>query len=371
MDKSIVIIGAGNIGRSFIGPVFSAAAYHVVFVDVNASLVNALNAAKAYDVVIREPEEQDRVITVSPVSAVQSGDISGFCGAIGKADIIATSVGQAALAFVFPLLARALHKREKPVDIIIAENIHGGASFFREGLGKNGLTDAEVAGIGLVETSIGKMVPLARKEDLIEDPLRIVAEKYKTLIVDKNGFVNPVPVIPDLMPVEPIGAWVDRKLYIHNLGHSAVAYLGFLHHPGCEFIWEILEDQKIEETVTSAMTEAAVALALEYPDVFTEDSLTRYITDLISRFKNRKLGDTVYRVGRDLTRKLAPSDRLQGALALARKHMVSTTAIEEVIAAALRFRKKDTEGNAFARDIGFHEVMEIAGTLHKQGLEPY
>ncbi len=367
MERTIVIIGAGNIGRSFIAPVFSNAGYQVIFVDVNAALVEELNRKKKYTIVIKEPEEQDRNITVSPVRAVQSGDISAFCEMVEQADIIATSVGQVALPFIFPTLARGLLRRKTPVDIIIAENIHNGAAFFREGLGNNGLSGEKFAEVGLVETSIGKMVPLARKEDILDDPLRIVAEKYNTLIVDKNGFVNPVPAVPDLLAVEPIAAWVDRKLYIHNMGHSAVAYLGFKEHPEREYIWEILEDRSIESRIKAAMTEAANGLVREYPGVFTDESLVIYINDLISRFKNRKLADTVYRVGRDLTRKLAPTDRLLGAMTLTRKHAISSPMIAAVVEAALHFQKKDAEGNLFVRDAGFHQALEIAGILRNMG----
>lgn len=47
------------------------------------------------------------------------------------------------------------------------------------------------------------------------------------------------------------------------------------------------------------------------------EALARHIDDLIARFGNRALGDTVERVGRDPIRKLAPEDRILGAYRLA------------------------------------------------------
>ena len=47
--------------------------------------------------------------------------------------------------------------------------------------------------VGLVETSIGKMVPIMSQKDLEEDPLQVFAEPYNTLIVSKKGFKNPIP----------------------------------------------------------------------------------------------------------------------------------------------------------------------------------
>ena len=49
--------------------------------------------------------------------------------------------------------------------------------------------------VGLVETSIGKMVPIMQKKDIQEDILQIFAEPYNTLILNKKGFRNPIPEI--------------------------------------------------------------------------------------------------------------------------------------------------------------------------------
>jgi mannitol-1-phosphate 5-dehydrogenase len=49
----------------------------------------------------------------------------------------------------------------------------------------------------------------------------------------------------------------------------------------------------------------------------SEESLHNHIGDLLLRFRNRALGDTLYRVGCDLPRKLGPDDRLTGAIKLA------------------------------------------------------
>ena len=47
-----------------------------------------------------------------------------------------------------------------------------------------------------------------------------------------------------------------------------------------------------------------------YPDEFTSEQLTEHVDDLLERFSNSALGDTIYRVGCDLSRKLNTDDRL-------------------------------------------------------------
>ena len=41
--KTFVQFGAGNIGRSFLGQLFSQAGYQVIFIDIDTAVINALN----------------------------------------------------------------------------------------------------------------------------------------------------------------------------------------------------------------------------------------------------------------------------------------------------------------------------------------
>jgi len=61
----LLLFGAGKIGRSFVGQLFSRAGYHVVFVDINAELVNSLNTKKSYTVVTLDsnhPEKESSIL---------------------------------------------------------------------------------------------------------------------------------------------------------------------------------------------------------------------------------------------------------------------------------------------------------------------
>ncbi|MDQ7862975.1 hypothetical protein RCO48_23920 [Peribacillus frigoritolerans] len=45
--KQAVHFGAGNIGRGFIGALFSQSGYHVTFVDIADQIIDQLNDKKA------------------------------------------------------------------------------------------------------------------------------------------------------------------------------------------------------------------------------------------------------------------------------------------------------------------------------------
>lgn len=357
--QTLVQFGAGNIGRSFIGQLFARNGYEVVFVDVSAPLVEALNERREYRIVIKRNGVSDEELVVQNVRAIDGREHASVADAVAGADYVATSVGLGALPDIIPVLARgielrALRSPNRLLDVIIAENIRDGAPYFRESLGRHLPQGFPLADhIGLVETSIGRMVPLMRKEDLAADPLLLFAEEYNELIVDKHGFRGPLPQIPTLNPVENIRAYVDRKLFIHNLGHAATAYFGFSQSPDSRFIWQALELPGVAVRVRSAMGESAAALALEYPHDLKPGALTAHIDDLLVRFANRALGDTVYRVGRDLYRKLAHDDRLIGAALLAARHGLPCDTIADAIRAAVGFRAADEEGKLYPRDADF------------------
>jgi len=367
-SKKIVVIGAGKIGRSFIGQVFSRSDYEVVFVDINKALIDMINREKAYRVIVKDHDKEE-VLLIEHIKGVALEDVVSTTAELKDAGTVSLSVGQQGLQAAIPIIARALLARRKdygdlPLDIIIAENMRNADIFIGEELKRYLPDDYPLHElVGLVETSIGKMVPIMTREDIREDPLQVFAEPYNSLIVAKNSFLNPIPDIPFLAPKENIKAWVDRKLFIHNLGHATAAYLGYQAHPDALYISEVLDDKKLLMDVRQTMLQAADILQALYPDEFTQKQLEEHIDDLLYRFRNRSLGDTLFRVGCDLQRKLGPEDRLAAPLRAALKLKKPYYLILNAIEAAISFRGKDQNGNYFPSDKLFFEEAK-KGKLH-------
>jgi mannitol-1-phosphate 5-dehydrogenase len=362
MDKKIIIFGGGKIGRSFIGQLFSTGGYEVVFVDISVPVITELNKRGSYEVVIKS--DTDTTIVVKNVRGVDARDEKLVVKEIEDASILAVSVGLNALPHIIPLIAKGLKERYKldknsAIDIIIAENMRNAAQYFTEQLTKYLPAEYPLDGlVGLVETSIGKMVPIMPGKIEKEDVLRVFAEPYNTLILDKKAFKNSIPEIKGLSPKENMKAWVDRKLFIHNLGHAATAYWGFFYDSGCRYVWEALEVPRIFLTVRDTMLQSAALLLKKYPDEFTIDQLTGHVDDLLSRFRNKALGDTIYRVGCDLMRKLGPEDRLAGAIRLAVSLNMPYDKILKALIAGFEFRAKDEKGEMHPSDIQFTKIYE-------------
>jgi mannitol-1-phosphate 5-dehydrogenase len=364
--KKIVLFGAGKIGRSFIGQLFAVSGFEVVFVDVFEPVINELNRLNEYKVVIKS-SEPDVIINVGNVRGVCGNDIEKVSEEIANCDIAAISVGQRGMLQALSTIAKGLIvRREKfgnrPLDIILAENLRNAAQYSKDIL--LGILDKDYPIddlVGLIETSIGKMVPIMPKEVQEEDMLLAYAEPYNTLILDKKAFKNPIPDVKGLAPKDNIKAWVDRKSYIHNFGHAAAAYSGFQYNPSIRYLADVLENTSVEKFTKEAMLESAHVLVKKYPDEFSITDLSNHIDDLLFRFKNRALGDTVFRVGCDLKRKLNRNDRILSPILDGVRFNLPVNKMLKTFVYGLNFRANDENGNMLADDIDFSNILKEKG----------
>ena len=314
-----VMYGGGNIGRGFIGALLSQSGYEVTFIDVAEPVVKALQEKNTYPVRYVSTEGYEDV-WIKNVTAVNGNDAEAASDAIANCDMMATAVGARILKFIVPNIVAGLRKRWAagggPLNIIICENLMD-ANKVLEGMLKEQLTEAECKQfdetVGLVEASIGRMVPVQTEEMKDGEPMRVCVERYGFLPVDKAAFKGGVPQILNMVPCEPFDFYIKRKLYVHNMGHATCAYLGDLL--GLTYIYQSIAVAQVRVLVQNAMLESAMALHKKYgADLY---DLQMHITDLLGRFTNEALGDTCQRVGGDPARKLGREDRLIGSASLA------------------------------------------------------
>ena len=337
--------GAGNIGRGFIGALLSQSGYQVTFVDVAKPVVEALQTRRSYPVRIVSTQGHEDTI-IERVTAIDGNDTDAVAEAIASADIMATAVGVNILKFIVPNIVAGIRKRfaagDRPLNIIICENLMD-ANKVLEGMLKEKLTPAECKlfdeRIGLVEASIGRMVPVQTDEMKDGDLLRVCVERYGYLPVDRDAFVGGIPEIRNMAPFAPFDFYIKRKLYLHNMGHATCAYLGM--YTGKTYIYESIDDPDTQLIVQNAMLESARALAKAYDVPLSV--IAPHIQDLLARFTNSALMDTCARVGGDAKRKLSPADRMAGSLALCEKTGISPAYICVGCAGALRRYMEENE----------------------------
>jgi mannitol-1-phosphate 5-dehydrogenase len=276
---------------------------------------------------------------------------------------MATAVGARILKFIVPNIVAGLRKRwamnKGPLNIIICENLMD-ANKVLEGMLKEQLTAEECAKfdetVGLVEASIGRMVPVQTEEMKDGEPMRVCVESYGFLPVDKAAFKGEVPEITNMVPYDPFDFYIKRKLYVHNMGHATCAYLGDLL--GLEYIYQAIDVPEVRILVHNAMLESALALSKKYGASLYD--LQLHITDLLQRFTNAALKDTCQRVGGDPARKLSPADRLIGSSLTCLAMGITPAYIAVGAAAGLKRYINEAEGLEQNLDSARQVLAEVA-----------
>jgi mannitol-1-phosphate 5-dehydrogenase len=331
--------GAGNIGRGFTAQLFTESGYEVVFVDVVDETVRLMNERRSYPIEI--VGDGAETVNITNVRAVNGNDHEAVANEISGASIICTAVGVNVLKYIAPPIAKGIKLRADagiadPLNIVICENLLHASDILR-----GYILDALPAEyedyvrkhVGLVESVVSRMVPPLTEEQKAKDPLMVVVEAYKKLPVARKGFVGDIPDIVGFQPYDNFNAYVERKLFTHNLGHAVAAYLGYLR--GHEYIYQVMDDPDALRVVKAAMAETGEALVKRHG--FTPEEHQAHIDDLLHRFSNIALGDTVARVGKDPIRKLGPKDRLIGGATVSLQYGVTPRNVCAGIAAGLMF----------------------------------
>ncbi|MBE6604952.1 MAG: mannitol dehydrogenase [Ruminococcaceae bacterium] len=361
-----VMYGAGNIGRGFIAQRLYLSGYHTTFVDVNTEVVDAINEAGKYPIYVTRGTEYVPE-WVENVDAINGRDEQRVIDAIAEADIVATALGVPVLPFVAHIIAKAILKRKeanRPLNILICENMIGSNEYLH-GLVEPHIPDEAKAffeeNVGFVCVSVGRTVPPTPEEFKQKYPLAVCAEPYSELPADAMGF-RPVgcelPPIKELVAFSPFAFFIERKLLVHNMGHALMAYMAY--QKGYQYIFEAATDGEIKYILTRALLESARALAKRH-GASTDDAM-QFVEDLMVRFENKLLVDSLDRVGRDPKRKLCPTDRLVGAFNTVREQGGIPAHIAVGIAAGYLFDLESDAGaveiSTYAKENGIERALE-------------
>ncbi|WP_062308786.1 mannitol-1-phosphate 5-dehydrogenase [Alicyclobacillus sendaiensis] len=334
--------GAGNIGRGFIGWLLAEAGFQVTFADVVPGLVEELAAKRSYRVVLLG--EEKRVVRVEGVDAVLLG--SERCVELAAtSDWITTAVGVRHLEGVAAVLVEGFRRRMRAgetgdVTVIACENAVRATSQLRqhvERLADEALREFLGAHVRFLDAAVDRIAP--NREGHAEDALDAVVESYYEWVVESS----PVPGAPQgISWVSDLNPYLERKLYLVNGAHAAIAYLAHLR--GIATIGEALKHPDIEQHAARFQDEAARGLVHRHP-AFALADLAQYAAKVRARFANPYVIDQVARVARDPLRKLAPGERLVGPLMAAAEAGSETSAIERAVACALCYLDEGDESS--------------------------
>ncbi len=338
MQKKAIQLGAGNIGRGFIGALLQQAGYHVVFADVNEEIINKINQDKKYTVHVMD--EQLRTEEITNISAVISTKPE-MIEEIAQAQMLTTAVGLVILPRVANPIAQGIKLRKEQnnteyLNIIACENAVNASSTLKDAVYAVLDDDTKVFAdsyIGFPNCSVDRIVPPVKSENIID----VVVENYYEWNVEKAGFKGPIPQITGMNLAENLMAYIERKLFTLNTGHAICSYIGYLK--GLKTVDQSICDDEIYTIVKEAMIESGEGLIKKYN--LDKESHLQYIDKIIKRFKNKYLEDDTTRVGREPLRKLSPTDRLVNPMMTAYNYGFGVTNLVIGIGAALHYNNAE------------------------------
>ena len=306
--KKAVHFGAGNIGRGFIGEILFENGFEIAFVDVNETIIDALNERGSYEIEIAE--EGQRHIAVSGVRGINNRlHPEAVVEAISEADLVTTAIGPNILPFIASLVAQGIEARQTagnlaPLDVLACENMIGGSKFLYEEVKKH-LSEAGLAfaqeHIGFPNAAVDRIVPAQSHED----PLFVVVEPFNEWVVETRGMKNPDLVLDKVHYEAELEPFIERKLFSVNSGHATSAYTGAYY--GAQTILEALQNVTVKNNVEAVLAEIRSLLIAKWG--FDEAALVDYHKVIISRFENPFIVDDVARVARTPIRKLGYDER--------------------------------------------------------------
>ena len=360
-----VHFGAGNIGRGFVGLLLHEGGYELVFSDVAAPLVDAINAVSEYTV--HEVGEGGRDSVVTGFRAINSATHpEEVVEEIATANVVTTAVGPTILKFVAPHIVQGLALRDPsspPLQIMACENAINATDLLRDEIAAlaGDAWDALAGRAVFANTAVDRIVPAQPEGSGVD----VTVEPFYEWAIERLPFGEDPPRIPGAHFVDDLAPYIERKLFTVNTGHAATAYFGAI--AGVETISAALSDDAIAAKVAAALEDTSALLVAKHG--LEPDDLSSYRETILRRFRNPALPDTVWRVGRQPLRKLSRHERFVGPAAEAAEAGLPVDALVDAMGAALSFDDaEDAQSVDLQRMLRDEDAASVVSSV--TGLEP-
>ncbi|WP_439591590.1 mannitol-1-phosphate 5-dehydrogenase [Microbacterium sp.] len=359
-----VHFGAGNIGRGFVGLLLHEGGYELVFSDVAAPLVDAINDVSEYTV--HEVGDGGKDTVVTGFRAINSAEHPDqVIEEIAGANVVTTAVGPTILKFVAPNIVAALALRDPsspPLQIMACENAINATDLLRDemkavaGEAWDALTGRAV----FANTAVDRIVPAQPPGEGVD----VTVEPFFEWAIERPPFGDDPPNIPGAHFVDDLAPYIERKLFTVNTGHATTAYFGAA--AGIDTIAGSLADPAVAEAVEKALEETSALLVAKHE--LDPVAQAEYRATILRRFRNAALPDTVWRVGRQPLRKLSRHERFVGPAAEAAERGLEVDGLVAAMGAALAFDDaEDPQSVDLQRQI--REMDAASFTASVTGLE--
>ena len=222
------------------------------------------------------------------------------------ADLEPGAAPRTSFGLVVEALARRRARGVPPFTVVSCDNIPGNGQVARKSFAAfAALRDPDLGEwvrteVGFPDSMVDRITPRTTADDLeqvstryaVDDHGPVVCEPYTQWVLqDEPSFARPpleevgVQVVDDVEPYELM------KLRLLNCGHQALAYLGYL--AGYRLVHDAAQDPAFARFLLGYMKQEGEPTLPHVPDT----DLDRYQHQLVERFGNPQVRDTLARLG--------------------------------------------------------------------------
>ncbi|SEO86645.1 mannitol-1-phosphate 5-dehydrogenase [Amphibacillus marinus] len=330
--KNVLIVGAGRLGKGFVGETFFNAGWNISFLDKDPKVIKELLKNGNYKVRVHKTDTVvDNVI--SGYQAFTTDKQHSVSEAFLSSDLLMLPLypedfKEAAhyLGELFEQQFKQNPNSKKTLICLTNKNhiIPEITAYFRDNLTNQETKDWFDSHVAIRDSIVRRSTDAETNYST-----NLVTTAVASLIIQE-------PVYSDFSDVQwldvrkNVAMLKDIKVFTINGPHAATAYYGYLK--GFDDIPTAAQEEDIAALIKGVHDATVQAVLKEYPVTRDEIRELEYLPEA----KN-EMPDTIFRVGYDPIRKVGPKDRFMGVVALCEKYDINYDAITKAIACAFAY----------------------------------
>ncbi|MCI8292923.1 MAG: hypothetical protein HFH53_05230 [Hespellia sp.] len=364
MNKKILIIGPGNIGRALIGNIFYHGGYDIIFYGVTKEKVDLLKKQKEYLIETIHSNAKATYEYIPVYDAVHKDEREKTIDIFSNVDLVACPIYSGAFDDTCKLIADGIRvrcrKTDRPQNILLVVNELDATEYFREKIGSL-LSDDPIA-LEYMNHKVGFPLSLAMKlgckasEYALElDKCAVATYRGGGIHIDKEDFIGDLDV-RNVKFVHQARIHMIRKIWCGNMVACLLAFMGSYY--GLTNTVDCAKDERFIHVAKKAIRESIEALTKKYRFLADDnDESMRFLLDVL----DMPVNDSVYRVTNRQIKKLSHDDRFIGPALMCYEQGIVPENIAIGIAYGFKFyNPNDAESielNDYLKENGLEKAM--------------
>lgn len=361
MERDIVILGAGKIGRGVAGMLFARGGYRLHLYDMRMEGMRQLEAQGYYDVRVTDGYDVDDTVRVDAFDIVDSIEEDSVEELLTHVGLAACCVYEGAFKSISHVVAEAVRRRcaageTAPLNLLLCVNALGAPSKVRGYIEAELTDDERTYAAGHLGVCQAMVLAAGMSSEPGANPWQVVVSADPGLEIDADAWVGPRLEVEHVSYVHCAEGFIYRKVYCGNMLHAMSAFMGV--HEGLTYISECYHDPWIRSCITGAFKEAHDAVLKEYDFDAVADAEW---VDFIMAKLDADVKDPISRVLEGADEKLSRENRFVGPALMCLRHGIVPFYLARGIAYGLLYMAGERNVDAGDKDMLCGLMSDVCG----------